>query len=168
MPTAHERKVRARRIVREAALAQNPCQNPQVTNYNTSLNGSADKMEQLLRLLPLILAGFQRIPELQQFGPLLNQFGASTFPGLSADRAAMAAASTLDVNGVKWTQTALNLLLNASLEVDGVYGRATRAAVTRFQSANNLEEPATIADRTTRTPASRGDSRSDIVASRWP
>src|SRR5690348_385079 len=96
-------------------------------------------MEQLLRLLPLILAGFQRIPELQQFGPLLNQVGNSMFPGLSPDRAAMAAATTLDANGVKWTQTALNLLLKASLEVDGVYGLATKAAVTRFQSTNNLE-----------------------------
>jgi peptidoglycan hydrolase-like protein with peptidoglycan-binding domain len=45
----------------------------------------------------------------------------------------------LDVNGVKWTQTALNVLLNASLEVDGIYGAATKAAVTSFQTANNLE-----------------------------
>jgi peptidoglycan hydrolase-like protein with peptidoglycan-binding domain len=45
----------------------------------------------------------------------------------------------LDVNGVKWTQTALNVLLNASLEVDGIYGAATNRAVTRFQAANNLE-----------------------------
>jgi len=96
-------------------------------------------MEQLLRLLPIILAAAQRIPELQQILPLLTQLGTKTFPGLSPDKAPAAAATTLDVNGVKWTQTALNVLLNAALEVDGVYGTATTAAVTRFQSANNLE-----------------------------
>jgi peptidoglycan hydrolase-like protein with peptidoglycan-binding domain len=96
-------------------------------------------MEQLLRLLPLIIAGAQRIPELQQIPILLRQLGTTTFPGLSADQASIAAATTLDANGVKWVQTALNVLLNASLEVDGVYGPATKAAVTRFQSANKLE-----------------------------
>jgi hypothetical protein len=106
-------------------------------------------MEQLVRLLPLILAGLQRIPELQQFGPLLNQFGASTFPGMPPDKAAMAAATTLDVNGVKWTQLALNLLLGSSLEVDGVYGPATKAAVTKFQTANNLEADGWAGTKTT-------------------
>jgi peptidoglycan hydrolase-like protein with peptidoglycan-binding domain len=96
-------------------------------------------MEQLLSLLPVILAAAQRIPELQQILPLLTQLGTTTFPGLSADKVAAAAATTLDVNGVKWTQTALNVLLNASLQVDGVYGRNTKDAVTRFQAANNLE-----------------------------
>ena len=96
-------------------------------------------MEQLLKLLPVIIAAAQRIPELQQILPLLMQLGTTTFPGLPADKAPMAAATTLDVNGVKWTQTALNLLLNESLQVDGVYGAATKAAVTRFQTANNLE-----------------------------
>jgi peptidoglycan hydrolase-like protein with peptidoglycan-binding domain len=96
-------------------------------------------MEQLLRLLPVILAAAQRIPELQQILPLLTQLGTTAFPGLSPDKARAAAATTLDVNGVKWTQTALNVLLNASLQVDGVYGTATKAAVTRFQAANNLE-----------------------------
>jgi peptidoglycan hydrolase-like protein with peptidoglycan-binding domain len=95
-------------------------------------------MEQLLRLLPIILAAAQRIPELQQIVPLLTQLGTSTFPGLPPGTAATAAATTLDVNGVKWTQTALSLL-NGSLEIDGVYGPATKAAVTKFQSANNLE-----------------------------
>jgi peptidoglycan hydrolase-like protein with peptidoglycan-binding domain len=33
----------------------------------------------------------------------------------------------------------LNLLQNASLDVDGVYGQGTKAAVTKFQQANNLE-----------------------------
>lgn len=96
-------------------------------------------MEQLLKLLPVILAAAQRIPELQQILPLLTQLGTTTFPGLSPDKAPAAAATTLDVNGVKWTQTALNLLLNATLLVDGVYGAATKAAVTKFQAANNLE-----------------------------
>ena len=96
-------------------------------------------MEQLLRLLPVILAAAQRIPELQQILPLLTQLGTTTFPGFSTDKAQAAAATTLDVNGVKWTQTALNVLLSASLQVDGVYGAATKAAVTSFQKANNLE-----------------------------
>ena len=96
-------------------------------------------MEQLLRLLPIILAAAQRIPELQQILPLLTQLGTTTFPGFSPDKAQAAAATTLDVNGVKWTQTALNVLLSESLQVDGVYGAATKAAVTTFQAANNLE-----------------------------
>ena len=105
-------------------------------------------MEQLLRLLPIILAAAQRIPELQQIVPLLTQLGTSTFPGLPPDTAATAAATTLDVNGVKWTQMALNLL-NGSLEIDGVYGPATRAAVTKFQSANNLEADGWAGTKTT-------------------
>jgi peptidoglycan hydrolase-like protein with peptidoglycan-binding domain len=96
-------------------------------------------MEQLLRLLPVILAAAQRIPELHQILPLLTQLGTTTFPGLSPDKAPAAAATTLDVNGVKWTQTALNLLLNESLKIDGVYGAATKAAVSKFQTANNLQ-----------------------------
>jgi peptidoglycan hydrolase-like protein with peptidoglycan-binding domain len=96
-------------------------------------------MEQLLRLLPVILAAAQRIPELHQILPLLTQLGTNTFPGLSPDKAPEAAATTLDVNGVKWTQAALNLLLNASLDIDGVYGAETKTAVSRFQAANNLE-----------------------------
>jgi peptidoglycan hydrolase-like protein with peptidoglycan-binding domain len=106
-------------------------------------------MEQLLRLLPLILAAAQRIPELQQIVPLLTQIGNTTFPGLSGGRAAEAAATTLDVNGVKWTQTALNLLLNASLEIDGVYGPATKAAVTQFQSTKSLEADGWAGTKTT-------------------
>jgi peptidoglycan hydrolase-like protein with peptidoglycan-binding domain len=96
-------------------------------------------MEQLLRLLPIIIAAAQRIPELQQILPLLTQIGTTTFPGLPADKAPTAAATTLDINGVKWTQTALKLLLDPALDVDGVYGSATKAAVTKFQTANNLE-----------------------------
>jgi peptidoglycan hydrolase-like protein with peptidoglycan-binding domain len=96
-------------------------------------------MEAILRLLPVILAAAQRIPELHQILPLLTQLGTNTFPGLPLDRAPEAAATTLDVNGAKWTQTALNLLLNESLQIDGVYGAATKDAVSRFQAANNLE-----------------------------
>src|SRR5262245_60043885 len=106
-------------------------------------------MEQLLRLLPLILAAAQRIPELQQILPLLTQIGNTKFPGLPGDRAAEAAATTLDVNGVKWTQTALNLLLSASLDVDGVYGNATKAAVTKFQSMKSLEADGWAGTKTT-------------------
>jgi peptidoglycan hydrolase-like protein with peptidoglycan-binding domain len=106
-------------------------------------------MEQLIRLLPLILAAAQRIPELQQIAPLLSRIGNTTFPGFSADKAAEAAATTLDGNGVKWTQTALNLLLNASLEVDGVYGPATKAAVTEFQSTKSLEADGWAGTKTT-------------------
>ena len=105
-------------------------------------------MEQLLRLLPIILAAAQRIPELQQILPLLTQLGTTTFPGFSPDKAQAAAATTLDVNGVKWTQTALNVLLGESLQVDGVYGAATKAAVTRFQAANNLEADGWAGTRT--------------------
>jgi hypothetical protein len=42
-------------------------------------------MEQILRLLPVILAAAQPIPELQQILPLLTQLGITTFPGLPAD-----------------------------------------------------------------------------------
>jgi protein involved in temperature-dependent protein secretion len=39
---------------------------------------------------------------------------------------------------VKWLQTSLNVLTEASLKVDGDYGPQTRAAVARFQTANQL------------------------------
>jgi peptidoglycan hydrolase-like protein with peptidoglycan-binding domain len=96
-------------------------------------------MEQFLKLLPIIIAAAQQIPEMKQILPLLTQIGTTTFPGLPTDKAPEAAATTLDGNGVKWIQTALNLLQKASLDVDGVYGQGTKAAVTKFQQANNLE-----------------------------
>ncbi len=42
-------------------------------------------------------------------------------------------------NGAAWIQRSLNTCMKAGLSVSGVYDEATRAAVTAFQSAKNLE-----------------------------
>ena len=50
----------------------------------------------------------------------------------------LAAASSLDANGTKWVQAALNMIDRAKLDVDGEYGPATRAAVEKFQRSHGL------------------------------
>jgi 3',5'-cyclic AMP phosphodiesterase CpdA len=44
-----------------------------------------------------------------------------------------------DVGDVRWLQGALNHVLGANLAVDGLYGPATRDAVTRFQESADLD-----------------------------
>jgi murein L,D-transpeptidase YcbB/YkuD len=59
-------------------------------------------------------------------------------PQVPEDKVGDALASSLDVNGTKWVQAALNIIDGAKLDVDGKYGPATRAAVEKFQRSHGL------------------------------
>jgi peptidoglycan hydrolase-like protein with peptidoglycan-binding domain len=54
------------------------------------------------------------------------------------DKLGDALASSLDANGTKWVQAALNMIDGAKLDIDGKYGPATRAAVEKFQHSHGL------------------------------
>ena len=57
---------------------------------------------------------------------------------VAPDKVGDALASSLDVNGTKWVQAALNMIDGAKLDVDGKYGPATRDAVEKFQRSHGL------------------------------
>jgi murein L,D-transpeptidase YcbB/YkuD len=115
-------------------------------------------MLSLIEALPIILRVVQLAPQIQQalrlgqpaldatlatapdLMPLLQQIGTGLFPGIAQNLSHVAGAQTLfDPTGVKWTQLALNLLgANPQLVVDGSYGPATKAAVTKFQTQHGL------------------------------
>jgi len=68
---------------------------------------------------------------------LFKGIGSTLFPELSQQSQVAAAAVVLDVNTTKKIQNQLNALgVNPVLVVDGIYGNATKAAVSAFQKAN--------------------------------
>ena len=115
-------------------------------------------MLSLIEALPIILRVVQLAPQIQQslrlgqpaldstlatapdLIPLLQQMGTSLFPGIANNLSHVAGAQALfDPTGVKWVQLSLNLLgANPQLVVDGKYGPATKAAVTKFQQEHGL------------------------------
>jgi peptidoglycan hydrolase-like protein with peptidoglycan-binding domain len=98
----------------------------------------APQIQQALRLgQPALDASLATAPDLM---PLLQEIGKSLFPGIANQLSHVAGAQALfDPTGVKWIQLALNLLgANPQLVVDGRYGPATRAAVTKFQTEHSL------------------------------
>jgi murein L,D-transpeptidase YcbB/YkuD len=70
---------------------------------------------------------------------VLKDIGARFFPQAAQDIQVVAGAVTIDPAYVKTLQGDLNLLTNAGLVVDGIYGKATQAAVTSFQQTHNLD-----------------------------
>lgn len=63
--------------------------------------------------------------------------GKTLFPELPQPSQVAAAAVVLDVDTTKRIQSQLNKLgVNPALDVDGVYGQKTKAAVSAFQRAN--------------------------------
>ena len=115
-------------------------------------------MSALMKIVPIILRVVQLAPQIQQalrlgqpsldatlagspdLIPVLKQLGISLFPGIKDQLAHVAGAQALfDPTGVKWIQLSLNLLgANPQLVVDGSYGPATKAAVTKFQTEHSL------------------------------
>lgn len=81
--------------------------------------------------------------KIDQLGPdvsnVLKDIGGKFFPRAAPDVQVVAGATAVDIQGVAGLQTLLNQKLNAGLTVDGIYGSATRDAVSKFQSANGLK-----------------------------
>lgn len=122
----------------------------------------------LIEFLPIILRVVQAAPQLQQalrlgqpalddslattpeLKALLQQLGKSQFPGIADALSHVAGAQALfDPTGIKWVQLSLNLLgANPQLVVDGSYGPATKAAVTKFQKEHNLAADGWAGDAT--------------------
>ncbi len=94
-------------------------------------------MGALIALLPAILALLEN-PAIKALLPLLAQLGNSSFPGVKSEQAPFAAATMFDTNATKWVQTAL-VALGQKVDIDGVYGAGTKAAVAKFQAEHKLE-----------------------------
>jgi peptidoglycan hydrolase-like protein with peptidoglycan-binding domain len=85
-------------------------------------------------ILPMVLKML-----LQTAGPDIEKLlREKLFPQVAEDKVSDALASSLDANGTKWVQAALNMIDGAKLDVDGKYGPVTRAAVENFQRSHGL------------------------------
>lgn len=107
----------------------------------------------IIKLLPTLMAvapdikkwidiGLPILTELNKDNPKLvpvfENLGKELFPNAKdlITSVAAVADALFDPNGTKWLQKTLNTLMGASLTVDGVYGKMTKAAVTQFQTDN--------------------------------
>jgi len=75
------------------------------------------------------------------FAPLLEQIGGQLFPNVKPElHIAASVMAAFDPNITKWVQSSLNVLVTPSpnLEVDGLYGPLTRAAVSAYQTQLGL------------------------------
>lgn len=79
--------------------------------------------------------------------PQLEQIGAQLFPKAAAGIHAAAAALVIaHPDATSWLQSALNVINNAGLVVDGRYGPKTRAAVEALQAKKGLPVTGLAAD----------------------
>lgn len=107
----------------------------------------------LLSLLPILLRAIANEKEIAKLAddaiPLVNTMRAqapSLFDRANKLMVAIAPEYFTDIPqpsaptlNVKWVQASLNKLMNEKLDVDGVYGPLTHAAVARYQVARGLE-----------------------------
>lgn len=71
---------------------------------------------------------------------VLEDYATQLFPKVAPQlKVAAAAMSAFDPNVTKWLQGSLNALYDAGLEVDGLYGPKTRAAVEAVQEKLGLK-----------------------------
>jgi murein L,D-transpeptidase YcbB/YkuD len=81
--------------------------------------------------------------------PALEALGKALFPNVTSGHAEAAAQALFNPDSTRWMQIFLNDHGYGPLEVDGVYGPETQAAVTKFQTANPpLEEDGWCGDET--------------------
>jgi peptidoglycan hydrolase-like protein with peptidoglycan-binding domain len=69
---------------------------------------------------------------------LISEIAPQLVPAATATSAQKFVYVPPDGLSVTWLQQSLNTLMNAGLTADGVYGPATQAAVSAFQTANGL------------------------------
>lgn len=82
------------------------------------------------------------VTKIDQLAPdvtaVLKEIGGKFFPHATEEAQVVGAAVAINPNAVIALQTTLNEKLNAGLEADGIMGKATREAVSKFQKANGL------------------------------
>ena len=122
----------------------------------------------ILTLLPYLLQFAQLVPQIKtawdssttntmgsvqaviqntQTVPMLEALGTQLFPKLAPTiHAAAAAVVMAHPDATSWLQSALNVVDNAGLQVDGHYGPLTRAAVEAFQTKKGLHITGFAAD----------------------
>lgn len=76
-------------------------------------------------------------PAFQKLLPIIVQMGSQLFPAVSNEHLGSAVATALNPEQVKWIQAFLNWRSEV-LEVDGVYGEATKDAVAKYQTEKYL------------------------------
>lgn len=116
-------------------------------------------MLDLFKYWPLMLKAFDIIPRVQQamregkdvfsilkqFAPeligMFESLGGGLFPELPKEEQTVAGTTMFDRDNVKRIQTEMNKRghANPALDVDGLYGKATKAAVKDYQSKNSLD-----------------------------
>ena len=78
----------------------------------------------------------------KEAGPIvkfLEEVGSKMFPSAAETLHVVGGAIlAFDANTTKWLQGALNNIDNAGLEVDGLYGPKTKAAIEAFQTKHGL------------------------------
>ena len=91
---------------------------------------------------------------LQTAGPEVEKLlREKLFPQVPEDKVGDALASSLDANGTKWVQAALNMIDGAKLDIDGKYTDLPREPRWRSSSAR-------VGSRSTVGPASTPTTRS--------
>lgn len=82
------------------------------------------------------------VTKIDQLAPdvktVLKDIGEKFFPKATPEAQIVGAAVAINPNTVIELQTMLNDKLDAGLEADGIMGKATREAVSKFQKANGL------------------------------
>ena len=76
-------------------------------------------------------------PAFQKLLPVIVQMGSTLFPTVPNDQLGAAVATVFNVEQTKWVQAFLNWR-GQTVQVDGVYGKATKTAVVEYQTQKGL------------------------------